>query len=124
MNDGHTTPQTGMLALNDLALMIDAQLTTEIFGALAPGMPGAALRSASSYRLSQSIQGKSPFHAAERFRYIGHWSPLAVFHSPHLHFGVEVMRAAEDESSLLSMKFYSALTAVAQEACSHPGLCA
>ncbi|MCW4050467.1 MAG: ADP-ribosylglycohydrolase family protein, partial [Candidatus Bathyarchaeota archaeon] len=46
MNDGHTTPQTGMLALNSLALMIDAQLTTEIFGALAPGMPGIALQMA------------------------------------------------------------------------------
>jgi hypothetical protein len=44
MNDGHTTPQTGMLALNDLALMIDAQLTTEIFGVYAPGMPDMAMK--------------------------------------------------------------------------------
>lgn len=46
MNDGHTTPQTGMLALNDLALMIDAQLTTEIFGIYAPGMPDVAMEMA------------------------------------------------------------------------------
>jgi len=46
MNDGHTTPQTGMLALNDLALMIDAQLTTEIFGIYAPGMADVAMEMA------------------------------------------------------------------------------
>ncbi len=46
MNDGYTTPQTGMLALNDLALMIDAQLTTEIFGVYAPGMPDMAMKMA------------------------------------------------------------------------------
>lgn len=46
MNDGHTTPQTGMLALNDLALMIDAQLTTEIFGSCAPGMSDVTLQMA------------------------------------------------------------------------------
>lgn len=46
MDSGYTTPQTGMLALNDLALMIDAQLTTEIFGIHAPGMPDMALRMA------------------------------------------------------------------------------
>ena len=46
MNDGYTTPQTGMLALNDLALMIDAQLTTEIFGIYAPAMPDVALQMA------------------------------------------------------------------------------
>jgi hypothetical protein len=36
-------PSTGLLAANDQALMIDAQLTTEIFGALAPGRPAHAL---------------------------------------------------------------------------------
>ena len=36
-------PSTSLLAANDQSLMIDAQLTTEFFGALAPGMPGAAL---------------------------------------------------------------------------------
>jgi hypothetical protein len=46
MDSGYTTPQTGMLALNDLALMIDAQLTTEIFGIYAPGMSEMALRMA------------------------------------------------------------------------------
>ena len=36
-------PSTSLLAANDQSLMIDAQLTTEIFGAMAPGMPGRAL---------------------------------------------------------------------------------
>jgi len=36
-------PSTSLLAANDQSLMIDAQLTTEIFGALAPGMPVRAL---------------------------------------------------------------------------------
>lgn len=44
MDKGYVPPQTSMLALNHLALMIDAQLTTEIFGALAPGLPGMALK--------------------------------------------------------------------------------
>jgi hypothetical protein len=46
MDSGYTTPQTGMLALNDLALMIDAQLTTEIFGVYAPGMADMAMEMA------------------------------------------------------------------------------
>lgn len=36
-------PGTSLFAANDQSLMIDAQLTTEIFGALAPGMPAKAL---------------------------------------------------------------------------------
>ncbi|WP_437330052.1 ADP-ribosylglycohydrolase family protein [Sorangium sp. So ce381] len=41
---GVLPPATSDPALNPDALQIDAQLTTEIFGALAPGMPGLALR--------------------------------------------------------------------------------
>lgn len=36
-------PSTSLLAVNDQSLMIDAQLTTEMFGAIAPGMPAYAL---------------------------------------------------------------------------------
>jgi hypothetical protein len=43
MNYGYVPPQTSLLALNDLALMIDAQLTTEIFGVFAPSRPDVAL---------------------------------------------------------------------------------
>jgi len=36
-------PSTSLLPANDQSLMIDAQLTTELFGALAPGRPAHAL---------------------------------------------------------------------------------
>lgn len=43
MHRGVTPPATSFLAANEFALHIDAQLTTEFFGALAPGMPERAL---------------------------------------------------------------------------------
>jgi hypothetical protein len=46
LNEGILPPATSLLAANELAIQIDAQLTTEIFGALAPGMPGKALEMA------------------------------------------------------------------------------
>ena len=46
LNQGILPPATSLLAANELAIQIDAQLTTEIFGALAPGMPGKALEMA------------------------------------------------------------------------------
>ncbi|MFN0132820.1 MAG: ADP-ribosylglycohydrolase family protein [Phycisphaerales bacterium] len=44
MQRGVRPPMTGQPVANELAWMIDAQLTTEFFGALAPGMPDEALR--------------------------------------------------------------------------------
>lgn len=44
MDRGVTPPGTGYGVANPNWLMIDAQLTTEVFGALAPGMPHEALR--------------------------------------------------------------------------------
>ncbi|MBL8761838.1 MAG: ADP-ribosylglycohydrolase family protein [Phycisphaerae bacterium] len=44
MDRGVTPPGTGYGVANPNWMMIDAQLTTEIFGALAPGMPHEALR--------------------------------------------------------------------------------
>jgi len=44
MERGALPPVTGMRSANPESLQIDAQLTTEVFGALAPGMPGQALR--------------------------------------------------------------------------------
>ncbi len=41
---GVLPPSTSLLAANDQSLMIDAQLTTEVFGAIAPGMPQKALK--------------------------------------------------------------------------------
>jgi hypothetical protein len=45
-NRGILPPATSLLAANELAIQIDAQLTTEVFGALTPGMPGKALEMA------------------------------------------------------------------------------
>lgn len=46
MRLGLISPETGMCNANEFWLKIDAQLTTEFFGALAPGMPGEALEMA------------------------------------------------------------------------------
>ncbi len=43
MEQGYYPPATGMSFLNRHTLMIDAQLTTEVFGAFAPGSPVYAL---------------------------------------------------------------------------------
>ncbi len=43
MEMGVMPPVTGMGSINEYYLQIDAQLTTEFFGAIAPGMPGKAL---------------------------------------------------------------------------------
>ena len=43
MNEGYLPPQTSEPKLNEHYEMIDAQLTTEIFGILAPGRPDVAL---------------------------------------------------------------------------------
>ncbi|MCB9846117.1 MAG: ADP-ribosylglycohydrolase family protein [Phycisphaeraceae bacterium] len=43
MEQGVRAPATGLPAANQYWPQIDAQLTTEVFGAVAPGMPGLAL---------------------------------------------------------------------------------
>lgn len=58
-------PSTSLLAANDQALMIDAQLTTEYFGALAPGMPRRALALADA-PIRTSASGYAE-HAAQMF---------------------------------------------------------
>ncbi len=46
MRLGLIPPETGFCNANEFWLKIDAQLTTEFFGALAPGMPGEAIEMA------------------------------------------------------------------------------
>ena len=46
MNDGYVPPKTSDPKLNEYYDMIDAQLTTEIFGILSPGRPDIALKMA------------------------------------------------------------------------------
>jgi len=60
---GALPPATSMGALNPDYLQIDAQLTTELFGALAPGMPEEALRLANLPILTTA--GGYAAHAAQ-----------------------------------------------------------
>lgn len=59
MDRGVRPPGTGLAAANRFWLHIDAQLTTEIFGALAPGMPQVALELA-----DPAIRNVAAGHAA------------------------------------------------------------
>lgn len=63
MELGLRPPLTGFPIVNPYALHIDAQLTTEIFGALAPGMPELALRLA--YLPIRTTAYDHAAHAAE-----------------------------------------------------------
>jgi hypothetical protein len=63
MEAGALPPVTGLGALNPDYLQIDAQLTTEIFGALAPGMPEQALHLADLP--IRTTAGGSAAHAAQ-----------------------------------------------------------
>ncbi|MFN8371332.1 MAG: ADP-ribosylglycohydrolase family protein [Anaerolineae bacterium] len=63
MELGALPPVTGMGTLNPDYLQIDAQLTTELFGAIAPGMPDAALRLANLPILTTA--GGYAAHAAQ-----------------------------------------------------------
>ncbi|MBL8132594.1 MAG: ADP-ribosylglycohydrolase family protein [Anaerolineae bacterium] len=63
MEVGALPPVTSMGAINPDYLQIDAQLTTELFGALAPGMPAEALRLANLPILTTA--GGYAAHAAQ-----------------------------------------------------------
>ena len=65
MQGGLRPPATSQAVANPWWLMIDAQLTTEIFGAIAPGMPGEALRLA-ELPISVTASGHAA-HAATVF---------------------------------------------------------
>jgi len=65
MNKGISSPVTSFLKLNSQSLWIDAQLTTEIFGILAPGMPDKALQMA-KLPIQTTASGYAA-HAAQYF---------------------------------------------------------
>lgn len=65
MDRGMAPPQTSIPAANNLFLRIDAQLTTEFFGILAPGMPRVALELA-----HDPILNTSRGHAAHASQYL------------------------------------------------------
>ena len=65
MGRGAAPPVTGTLAANPNGLMIDAQLTTEIFGAFAPGLPAKAMAMA-DLPIRTTATGHAA-HAAQTF---------------------------------------------------------
>jgi len=74
MNRGVTPPSTGLFVANTASLHIDAQLTTEIFGALAPGMPERALEMA-DLPIRTTASGHAA-HAAQFFVALYALAPL------------------------------------------------
>ena len=75
MGEGVIPPGTSLPGANSHWLMIDAQLTTEIFGALAPGMPIAALESAEP-AIRTTARGHA-MHASEYFVLLHALAPIA-----------------------------------------------
>jgi len=74
MDRGVLPPATGMGVVNSDYLMIDAQLTTEFFGAIAPGMPQEALRLA-NLPIRTTAAGYAA-HAAQFFVVMYSLAPL------------------------------------------------
>ncbi len=79
MRLGLVPPETGMCNANEFWLKIDAQLTTEFFGALAPGMPGEALEMA-----DLPIRTTARSHAAHAAQFHVLLSSLAPLADPSL----------------------------------------
>jgi hypothetical protein len=74
MHRGITPPSTGMPVANDLWAQIDAQLTTEFFGALAPARPDRALALA-DLPIATTAYGFS-MHAAQFYAVLYSLAPL------------------------------------------------
>lgn len=74
MDRGVAPPATGLATANESWLMIDAQLTTEVFGALAPGMPRLALELA-DLPIRTTASGHAA-HAAQFFVVLYALAPL------------------------------------------------
>jgi hypothetical protein len=80
MRRGVLPPGTGLPASNQFWLRIDAQLTTEIFGALAPGLPEIALRLADMPIMNTA--GGHAAHAAQFFVVLYSLGAIANRQSP------------------------------------------
>ena len=79
-------PSTSLFPANDQSLMIDAQLTTEMFGALAPGLPAEALRIA-----DLPIRVTASGHAAHAAQFFVTLYSLALFADPELPMGERIL---------------------------------
>ena len=75
MRRGLLPPSTGIPAANPYWLKIDAQLTTEFFGALAPGSPEVALRLA-DMPIANTARGHAA-HASQFFLVLYSLAPVA-----------------------------------------------
>lgn len=75
MSLGITPPATSVGSVNQLALDIDAQLTTEFFGSFAPGMPTRALELA-DLPIRTTAKGHA-LHASQFFVLLYAYAPVA-----------------------------------------------
>ena len=75
MEMGVAVPASGLPSANEYSLYIDAQLTTEVFGAMAPGMPRLALE-ISELPIRATAHGYAA-HAAQFFVLLYALAPLA-----------------------------------------------
>lgn len=90
MQEGHVPPRTGDPELNPHTEMIDAQLSTEIFGLFAPGRPDVALRMA---RLPIRTTARGEAALAAEFYVVMH--ALAPTADPSVPRGEQVSRLAD-----------------------------
>ncbi len=79
MEEGVRPPSTGLAAANEFWLFIDAQLTTEMFGAISPGMAGVAMEIA-----DLPIRTTSAGHASHAAQFFAVLYSLAPWVDPAL----------------------------------------
>jgi hypothetical protein len=91
MERGVFPPATSLPSLNPDADQIDAQLTTEIFGALAPGMPALALEMA-----ELPIRTTASGHAAHAAQFHVLLFSLAATVDPEKNRGEEIVRIVRE----------------------------
>ena len=102
MQDGVVPPQTSDPTLNEHFEMIDAQLTTEIFGLFAPGRPDIALKMAAlpiQTTARENAQWISEFYVAMH--------ALAATSNPDLPMKERVFAVADEAKTVLPEDSYS-----------------
>ena len=102
MQDGMLPPETSNPENNPDASMIDAQLTTESFGLMAPGMPAVALELA---KLPISVTANGEAAAIARFYVVMH--SLAIHLETEQPLGEQLVALAERASRELPAGGYS-----------------
>lgn len=103
MHEGYLPPSTGRKENNSESDMIDAQLTTEIFGLFSPGFPSTALKMA--YLPIRTVADGESVSIAE-FYAVMH--SLALAFPDSLHISQRIIRMADAARNLLSEDEYPA----------------